>query len=123
MSKQKARRRRTAAESKRRSRNGRKSIIVIGLILSLGLTSLILAGWGSLRKSFSPLVPVPTPTPPPQLSKEYIYAGGKLVATEEPANTTLTTPTSFSAHADSTTQITLSWAATGATSYVIERSA
>src|SRR3954465_8508246 len=82
----KARARLKAAEQKRQSRSLQKSIVVIALILSLGVTCLILARWRGLRGSFNPIVPVPTPTPAPQLSKEYIYAGGKLVATEEPSS-------------------------------------
>lgn len=87
----------------------------------MGLTSLILAQWRSIRTTFSP---TPTPSPTPTLSKEYIYAGGRLIATEEPesAGSMLTAPTAFTAHANASTQITLSWASTGASSYSIERS-
>lgn len=119
----KARKRQKFNEPKRKSRSRRQSLVVIALILCMGLTSLILAQWGSIRSSFSPM-PAPLPSPPPTPSKEYIYAGGRLVATEEPisAGSSLTAPTSFTAHADTTTQITLSWASTGAPNYSIERS-
>lgn len=119
----KARRRQKLNESKHRSRSRRQSLVVIALILCLGLMSLILAQLKSIRSSFSP-TPVLLPSPTPALSKEYIYAGGRLIATEEPVNETslLMAPTNFNAHADTSTQITLSWASTGAPNYVIERS-
>lgn len=60
-------------------------------------------------------------------SKEYVYAGGRLIATEEPtaSTPTLAAPTGLIVSAASTTQINLSWTApAGATnySYRIERS-
>jgi hypothetical protein len=121
-----------AQEQKRKSRNRRKSIVVITLILSLGLTSLLLAQWRVIRTSFSPLAPVPTPTPSlaaSNPSKEYIYAGGKLVATEEPTSSgggtsPLSVPSALDAKGDATPQVTLSWtASTGGTvsRYEVER--
>jgi Fibronectin type III domain len=82
-----------ATEQKRKRQNRRRSIAIIGLILCLGLSGLLLAQWRVIRSSFGPSVPVPTPTPTPQLSKEYIYADGKLVATEEPNASPTPTPT------------------------------
>jgi hypothetical protein len=37
----------------------------------------------SLLSSINPFMPTPTPTPTPQLSKEYIYAGSRLLAVED----------------------------------------
>ncbi|HEV7646098.1 MAG TPA: VCBS repeat-containing protein [Pyrinomonadaceae bacterium] len=37
----------------------------------------------SLLASINPFMPVPTPTPTPQLSKEYIYAGSRMLAVED----------------------------------------
>jgi hypothetical protein len=37
----------------------------------------------SLLSKVNPFVPAPRPSPTPQLSKEYIYAGGKLLAVED----------------------------------------
>lgn len=82
------------SEQKRQRRNRRKSLVVIALILSLGLTSLILAQWRTIRSSFSssfsPLTPQPQTSQTP--SKEYIYGGGKLIATEEPNATSSNVP-------------------------------
>lgn len=68
-----------------------------------------------------------TPTPLP-LSKEYVYAGGRLVATEEPTpGATPTpvgpTPTNLIATANSYSSVSLSWTAPGAgvIGYVVER--
>ena len=37
----------------------------------------------SLLNAVNPFLPPPTPVPAPQLSKEYIYAGGKMLAVED----------------------------------------
>lgn len=37
----------------------------------------------SLLNRINPFLPAPTPAPTPQLSKEYIYAGGKMLAVED----------------------------------------
>jgi len=39
----------------------------------------------SLLSSVNPFVPAPTPAPTPQLSKEYVYAGSRLLAVEDTA--------------------------------------
>src|SRR5207247_3033964 len=57
-------------------------------------------------------------------SKEYIYAGGRLVATEEPVNSSssLAAPTNFKATADTEGQIVLSWdPVQDATKYEVHR--
>jgi hypothetical protein len=68
-----------------------------------------------------------TPTPLP-LSKEYIYAGGRLVATEEPIATPTPTPagpapTNLVATANSASSVSLTWTApaAGVLGYVVER--
>jgi hypothetical protein len=68
-----------------------------------------------------------TPTPLP-LSKEYIYAGGRLVATEEPTATPAPTPagpapTNLVATANSASSVSLTWTASaaGVLGYVVER--
>jgi hypothetical protein len=60
-------------------------------------------------------------------SKEYIYAGGRLVATEEPTSTSLSPPTNLLATVSSSSagQINLTWTAPQGTvdHYQVERSA
>ena len=127
MSKKKAGKRQKSQSQKLKSRSRRKSLIVIALILCLGLTSLILAQWRSVRSPFGALSPSPQPSPTPQLSKEYIYAGGRLIATEEPTgggSSPLSAPTGLTATATPSAQISLSWtASTGGTvdHYQVER--
>lgn len=80
------------------------------------------AGVRRLRALF--VAPPPPPLPPPSNpSKEYIYAGGKLVATEAPV--TLAAPANLSATTVTeppTPQVTISWTATeGADHYQVER--
>jgi peptidyl-Asp metalloendopeptidase len=92
MTKKQARLKQTTYKSKRKSR--RKALVVIGLILSLGLTSAILAHWRGARVAgttgaMRAAAPLPQPQPalsPSSPSKEYIYAGGRLIATEEPSS-------------------------------------
>ncbi|HEY3137940.1 MAG TPA: fibronectin type III domain-containing protein [Blastocatellia bacterium] len=56
-------------------------------------------------------------------SKEYVYAGGRLVATEEATGTTLSAPTNLRATTTSSTQIHISWnSVTGAARYELQRS-
>jgi hypothetical protein len=67
-------------------------VIVITLILILSVTGGVLAQWRSLTganqraalaSASQPLMAaVPTPTPTALIAKDYIYAGGRLVATE-----------------------------------------
>lgn len=67
----------------------RKIIAIVGIALLLSLTGGMLAKWraaGLTAKTNALHSPVPAPTPTQfSLSKEYIYAGNKLVAIEEPA--------------------------------------
>jgi hypothetical protein len=95
----------------------------VGLIAVLGLatvagpwrTSLSRTRVGSLF--FSPPPPLPPPNSP---SKEYIYAGGRLIATEEP--NPMVAPTNLIANTFSSAQIDVTWtAAPGAHHYQVER--
>jgi hypothetical protein len=96
----------------------------VGLIAVLGLataagpwrTSLSRTRVGSLFFS-----PPPPPLPPPgSPSKEYIYAGGRLIATEEP--NPMVAPTNLIADTFSAARIDLTWtAAPGAHHYQVER--
>lgn len=116
MAKKKALRRQTPAAVPRRA-TPRRLAVIIGSLLVLSLVGGMLAQWraaGVATKSNSLLTPVPTPTPTPlSLSKEYIYAGGKLVATEEPSNlsTLVSAPAALIATTASAAQINLSWTA------------
>ena len=96
----------------------------VGLIAVLGLvtvagpwrTSLSRTRVGSLFFS-----PPPPPIPPPNSpSKEYIYAGGRLIATEEP--NPMAAPTNLIADTFSASQVDVTWtAAPGAHHYQVER--
>lgn len=98
--------------------------------LAGGVCAVLLIAIGTIAGPWSPLPnstmktaffspqPLPSPGNP---SKEYIYAGGKLVATEEP--NLLMAPTSVVANTFSSTQINISWTAPGTAPhhYVVER--
>ena len=105
-------------------------LIAIGFIVTLTLAGAV----GPWRDSFGGkrlrtlFVAPPTPMPIPPAnnpSKEYIYAGGKLIATEAPV--TLVAPITLVATTLSsltTPQVTISWNATaGAHHYQVERTA
>lgn len=95
----------------------RSSIIVL-LLLSLGGGILILGGWRSAPRgtAIGP-EPLPQTTQTPRLAREYIYAGGRLIATEETASSGGTSPLSAPASLSAlgttmpTARINLSWAA------------
>jgi hypothetical protein len=94
------------------------------------VSGIILAQWRAIRPMASPrsLTPVPQPSPTLQLSKEYIYAGGRLIATEEPISTggsdSGTAPTNLAATATSGTSVSVTWTAPAGSisSYQVERS-
>lgn len=69
-----------------------------------------------------PAEPVPSP---PTLTKEYVYAGGRLVAIEEPAAATYPAPAGLLASADSAspTSVSVTWADAAGTvdHYEVER--
>lgn len=115
--------------SRPRRLSRRKLMLVIGIGLLLSLTGGLFAQWRAARvtSKLGLPAPVPTPTPSPlSLSKEYIYTGGKLVATEEPSTISMlvTAPTALVASTGSAAQLNLSWtASTGPVAhYQIERS-
>lgn len=92
MSKQKTRQQPKPNQPDSQSRSRRKAAVAIGLILCLGVTGVILAQWRAsravTRASATLMVAPPTPSfSPNSPSKEYIYAGGRLIATEEPVST------------------------------------
>ncbi len=75
-----------------------------------------------LRSLFVAPVALPTIPPPGNPSKEYIYAGGKLIATEEPAP--LAAPLNLSAETLSSSQVNITWTASpGADHYQVQRTA
>ena len=106
------------------SRRGYVLVGSVGLIAVMGLatvagpwrTSLSRTRVGSLF--FSPPPPLPPPGSP---SKEYIYAGGRLIATEEP--NPMVAPTNLIADTFSNARIDLTWTAAppGAHHYQVER--
>ncbi|HWN11606.1 MAG TPA: fibronectin type III domain-containing protein [Pyrinomonadaceae bacterium] len=103
------------------------AIATVSLIATLTLGT-VLGPWrdsqGARRLSaffVAPFSPPPIP-PPGSPSKEYIYAGGKLIATEE--SSPGPPPTNLVATAQSETSVNLTWTApiSGiATGYLIER--
>lgn len=112
----------------RNSRSRRKAVVVMILVLSVSVASVILAQWRNVRRA-SNLSPIPQISPTPQLTKEYIYAGGKLIATEEPGNSgssPLPAPSGLSATGFSLPNryVNLSWTASAGTDvdhYQVER--
>jgi hypothetical protein len=64
-------------------------IVLISVLVCLSVAGSLFANWHPLRNRKIPLVAnlpfvVPSPSPSPVLVKEYIYAGSRLLATEEP---------------------------------------
>jgi hypothetical protein len=100
---------------------------MLALALCIVATSAVVSRRESLRRTlgFSPAAvsPAPQSSGVVSLSKEYIYAGGRLIATEEPTTTTSTTPQKLSA--GSSSPVNLKWLhpTAGGTvdHYVIER--
>jgi hypothetical protein len=107
-------------------RRRRKLFILVGILISLLLTSAALAQWAGIisvtkRSSSAPAPPSYDPLAP---KTEYIYANGRLIATEEPASATPTAPASLRATTTDGTHIRIVWAASaGATKYELQRSA
>lgn len=132
MSKKKAPKPGKLKSSPPKNRSSRKGIVVVALMLGLSVSGIILAQWRALRPAASPLslTPVPQPSPTLQLSKEYIYAGGRLIATEEPVSSGGSggaAPTNLTAIAtlvNSSIHVSLTWTAPAGsvTSYQVERS-
>jgi hypothetical protein len=90
-----------------------RALLVAPLVLCVLVAGAASLRWGNVRRAvgLAPLTePQTTPTPPP-LAKEYIYAGGRLVATEEPAPPSGPPPTGLAATASTAAanQIDLRW--------------
>jgi hypothetical protein len=129
MSKRKRMAARGRAGEKPSRAGGRVRWVKVGVVVPLALC-ILAAGAASLRWEparraigLAPLVePQASPTPLP-LSKEYIYAGGRLVATEEPAPPSGPPPTNLLATATTATSVDVTWTAPAGTfsGYVVER--
>jgi hypothetical protein len=126
--------RRTSRQSHQGPTTRRKAqiIIVAVVVVSLFATWTMLASSGALDRVFSQKVEKKGTLSIANFnsnspSKEYIYAGGRLVATEEPTPATLSAPTYLFATVNSSNagRIDLSWTASVSTvdHYQIERSA
>ena len=91
MSKKSSQRQSKVARPKLRNH---KALIVAGLIISLLISSVVAARWGtfSADDTTEPDPPAPFQTQLP-LAKEYIYAGSRLIATEEPTCSFSISPT------------------------------
>jgi hypothetical protein len=94
MSKRIARQRKRKAE-KARQKSKRKPVVIVCSILILTLAVGVMAQWKILPGVSKLLISASAPTPTRSLnanspSKEYIYAGGRLIATEEPTNSSST---------------------------------
>lgn len=106
-------------------RSRRKMFILAGTIISLILTSGALAQWAGIisvtNKSNGGLTP--PSLNPAEPKTEYIYANGKLIATEEPVTATPAAPASLRATTTSSSNIHIAWSASsGATKYELQRS-
>jgi hypothetical protein len=83
--------RRAAAKRTRRRSTGK--VVLLALTLCLMASGLTLAGWGRMGARLAahqdeiPTAAPPLSYSPANPSKEYIYAGGRLIATEEPSPT------------------------------------
>jgi Concanavalin A-like lectin/glucanases superfamily len=98
MSKKQARGKQKQSRPEHKGRRNRKVMIVAAVVLSLGLTGVMLAQLRAARVASTtnamlaaPVAPAPATFSPSSPSKEYIYAGGRLLATEEPSGGTTTT--------------------------------
>jgi hypothetical protein len=124
MSKKKVRRQKHEVAARGSARKKYVGITATGLLVILCL-GMVMGMWGDwrgarrMRALFSAVPPpsIPTANNP---SKEYIYAGGKLIATEEPQP--LAAPVNLIADTLSGSQINITWTASpGADHYQIER--
>ncbi len=62
-----------------------RRLSIIALIVALSMTGAIVVGWPMLGSGTNPGTSPAAPQSQPGLAKEYIYAGGRLVATDEPS--------------------------------------
>ena len=124
MSKRKNPRRTTRGVGKHKEVKTRARILPVALVTLLFLI-LVAPLWrdSTAVRKLASLVSPPAVPPANQLTKEYIYAGDKLIATEEPGN--LSAPENASALTlsnESPPRVTISWSPTqGAHHYEIER--
>lgn len=110
-------------------RRGLTKTAVITIAICVAATGAALSRWEPVRRTLG-LSPTLTSSPPqsgtPSSAKEYIYAGGRLIATEEPVTSPGgPSPTNLVATATSATNVSLTWTppTTGTiTNYVVERS-
>jgi hypothetical protein len=75
------------AKRRRAKHEKQRAVIALGLLLALGLAGGILARWNSVRVVTGPntaVAPQSSPLSPGNPSRENFYAGGRLVASEEP---------------------------------------
>lgn len=114
---------------KRRLKSKRKFVLALCSLLILTFAVAVIARWKKLPGLSQPASLAPGPPSgfsASSPSKEYIYAGGRLVATDEPASgsSSLSAPTTFSATTVSNSQINLAWTAPAGTvdHYIVERS-
>lgn len=105
--------------SSQRKPHRRIVLAIASVVLVLGFTIVV----ASLSRSSEPGKPLSwftSPPPPPPISKEYVYAGKKLVATEEPGM--LVAPANVLADTFSATRVDITWnASAGADHYQVER--
>lgn len=108
-------------------RRARRYVLAAALVAACALLA---AGYGATRsgpvRRAVGLAPLPAPAAQQgslQPSKEYVYAGGRLVATVEPETTPAgPPPTGLVATAASASSVSLTWVAPqGAVGYVVER--
>lgn len=111
---------------KKNLRRGMTKTILVAVALCLVATSAVVSRHESLRRTLglsSAVTPAQQSPGTLSLSKEYIYSGGRLIATEEPSAPASTAPTKLSA--GSSSPINLKWLhpTAGGTvdHYVIER--
>lgn len=122
-----------AADRVSRRRGYRRSYYVAALsVFILSAASMTATRFNAVRRMVGLRPPTEavaqaTPTPLP-LAKEYVYAGGRLVATEEPPPAATPTPagpppTNLIATATSASSVSLTWAAPAVNvlGYVVER--
>jgi hypothetical protein len=137
MSKKKSRKVRAVEPPAARKRRPRLTKATAAVLAACVVAALATATrFEPLRRAagLAPASAPPTPTPQGDLalSKEYIYAGGRLVATEEPTPTPTPTPSgpppadllaTASFPTPTTTVVNLTWSAPAGTvaSYVVER--
>jgi hypothetical protein len=118
----KVRRKKQPDGSPPRGRSKRKAALA-GMVV-LALVGLVLAQWKSVKTNYKFLPLNPQTSQTPQLAKEYIYAGSRLVATVEPNTAAPSAPTGLIASGTSSPQVQLSWNASAEGSvdhYQIER--